>query len=497
METIYSPLQKYAESDPTKIAIITKDGHFTYKFIHELSERLAKKLIDDYGVCPGDRIALFIPDKIFFVIAYYAIVKAHATVIPIDHLLKNNEVQYILNHSQARFLLVNRSTELRLLSDSQRHFVPLQLDDSSLFSYYALYELDHREWDENVARMDSDVASITYTSGTTGIPKGVVITHRSIIEKMHAFNDVLNISKDDRILSELSLVYIYGQVMVMNLGLWHGCTLILLDGDRIEDILSYLENEKVTMMFSIPLTYTKMNDYVKENNVAVKHHLRFAITGGNILTSDRKKEIEKNLNVKLLDSYGLTETTASVIMEYPNLKRKIGSIGKVISGSSVQLWDENGRELAPGQIGEIVVKTTGMMSGYFRDDFTQSASFTDGWFHTGDLGYQDIEGYFFIVDRRKDMIKTLGFAVSPSEVEGVLLSHHGVQDAAVIGVQDEKCDEIIKAYIVPKPNVTLKQADLHHYISNYLASYKCPAIYEFVEKLPRNNSGKLLKTLLK
>ncbi len=502
MEKLHSSLETIAQRHPSNIAVITKNGHFSYKFIDDLSTALATTLVREYGVSPGDRIALMIPDKVFFLIAYYAISKAEAIVIPIDHLLKNCEIQYVINHSTARFLLTDNTVSvahlLEGISCKERTSIRLTVNEDDHFSCYSLCKVKgSSQLQQYENKMNTDVAVITYTSGTTGVPKGVVITHGSIVEKMHSFNEVLRLNSRDRILSELSIVYIYGQIMVMNLGIWYGCTLVLLDGKNTEEIVTCLEKERITVMFSIPITYTSMNDYIRSHNIKVGHNLRYAITGGNLLTVGRKKEIEESLEVKLLDSYGLTETTASVIMENPHERRKIGSIGKKLSGCSVQLWDEDGMELPPGQIGEIVVKTSGMMDGYYRDNYIQSTSFTDGWFHTGDLGYQDIDGYFFIVDRRKDIIKTLGFVVSPSEVEEVLLSHSDVQDAAVIGVQDETCDELIKAFVMRKPHVQLKVGDLHQYLSRHLASFKCPSIYEFVEVLPRNNSGKLLKELLK
>ncbi|NEU30977.1 long-chain fatty acid--CoA ligase [bacterium LRH843] len=504
MEKVHFFLERAAERDALKIAVITKNGHFSYKFLNDLSDCLAKELIQEYGVRPGDRITLLIPDKAFFLIAYYAILKAEATVIPIDHLLTNNEINYILNHSESRFLLTENSISIvNLLEEfqySKRNKIRLTTNEHDQpFSYYSLLSIrDSEPFSHTYAnRFEQDAAVITYTSGTTGVPKGVIITHESILNKMNSLNEVLKVSSKDRILSELSFVYIYGQIMVMNLSVWCGSTAILLDSKDTMELITSLENEQITIMLSIPTTYTSMNEYLSVNKMKLKSGLRYAVTGGSLISTRNKKEIEQNLGVKLLDSYGLTETTASVIMENPEGERKSGSIGKALMGCTVQLWDEYKMELSPGQIGEIVVKTTGMMGGYFKDNYIQSTSFTDGWFHTGDLGYQDINGYFYIVDRRRDIIKTSGFVVSPREVEETLLNHPNVHETAVVGILDEECGEVIKAFIKKKHNTEVTTDELQDYLSRHLASFKCPAIYKFVNRLPRNNSGKLLKELLK
>lgn len=504
MKKVHSSLERIAEQNPSKVAIITKNGHFSYKFINDMAGALAEKLVREYNIWPGDRITLMISDKNFFLIAYYAILKAQAIVVPVDHLLTNNEIKYILNHSKARFLLTDQTITLENLLEelplNGRKKIKMSThEQDQIYSYYSLCCVRGNEKPTQIDknRINENIAVITYTSGTTGVPKGVVITHESIFRKMESFTERLKISDQDKILSELSIVYIYGQIMVMNLSIWNGATAVLLDGRNPKDIIHYLENEKITVMLSIPITYTSMNDYIKSKDLKVRHHLRYAITGGNLITNRYKRDTEESLGVKLFESYGLTETTAAVIMENPMERRKFGSLGKALPGCSVQIWDEDGMDLAPGQIGEIVVKTTSMMNGYFRDNYTQSASFTDGWFHTGDLGYQDIDGYYFIVDRRKDIIKTLGFVISSSEVEEVLLSHPYIKEAAVVGIDDKECDEEIKAYLVTNAHAKIDAKELQEYLSYHLASFKIPTIFEFVEILPRNNSGKLLKGLLK
>ncbi|NWQ43421.1 AMP-binding protein [Bacillus sp. EB106-08-02-XG196] len=497
-------LKTAAMKNPNKAAIITRNSMYSYKWIEEISNYLANDLIQKYNVTSGDRIALMLPNNIHFIIAYYAILKTGAACVPVHCLLKSKEVKYVLNHSEARILIAEKEELQDKLEVSdfpylEHIIVSANFNDKNLFTSYMMRTSNNPKYQKTpVSNTEEDVAAIFYTSGTTGVPKGVVLTHENITAKMNPIKQAIKFSSEDRILSGLPMVYVYGQVMAMNFVIWCNATLILLENEIDSEIIWGLETHKPTVLMSTPNVYYKLNSYINTMKIPVTHHLRYAITGGSVSSSHLKKEFEKYFGVELLDSYGLTETTASFIVELPeNIYRKSGSIGKCIANHEVQIIDETGAELPPGQVGEIAVRSNSVMKSYYKDFIRQLESSKNGWFFTGDLGYKDISGNFFLVDRRRDIIQTLGFVVSPREVEEVLLEHPKIMEAAVVGIPDEEGGEIIKAFVSPKPGHYVSENEVKAYLRKHLAIFKCPSVIEFLEEFPKSNSGKLLKRLLK
>ncbi|MEH7014120.1 AMP-binding protein [Neobacillus niacini] len=496
---------KAAIKTPYKLAIINKNSTFSYQWIENMSNYFANDLVNKYNVKPGDRIALMFPNNIHFIVAYYAVLKVGATCVPIHHLLKNKEVKYILKHSESR-LLISEKTILNVKPNVgdfpylEHVIVSVSLCEDNLFEPFMMFKISNQSNISklHVSKSEEDVAIIFYTSGTSGTPKGVMLTHENIFSKMNPLKQAIKFSSEDKMLSGLPMVHVYGQIMAMNFVVWCNATLILLEDENESCIVWGLENQGATVMMSTPTVYYRLNCYLKNNNKSINHNLRFAITGGSPSSSQLKREYEQYFKVQLLDSYGLTETSATIIMEHPDgYHRKPGSIGRSLSNHDVQILDESGIELPPGQVGEIAVRSKTVMKRYFKDDILQAQSSKNGWFLTGDIGYQDIGGNFFLIDRRKDIIQTMGFVVSPSEIEEVLLEHSKIQETAVVGIPDEEKGEVIKAYIVVRLGQNLSEQEVFVYLKEHLANFKCPSLIEFVDNLPRNNSGKLLKRLLK
>ncbi|WP_062234677.1 class I adenylate-forming enzyme family protein [Fictibacillus sp. FJAT-27399] len=511
MHIIHSWLEKATIQCPEKIALITKEGQFSYQWLHDMSNRFAEQLIQRCQAKPGDRIALMLPNNVRHIVAYYGILKIGAIVVPIHGSLKCHEMMYIFEDSEASILITDSSylDEVEMVLTKRESHIehcivnnmdkPLDgLGRSFLNMDDFLSNCPNKPADDDCIKVtEYDIAVIFYTSGTMGMPKGVMISHRNIVQKMHPLNDAMDLTSEDRILCGLPIVYVYGQVMSMHLSIWRQSTLILLDEESVNNVLEMMENHNPTVMMSIPTTYYRLKQIDRPSKEKHISQLRYAITGGSNISIHLKKEFEAKYGIKLLDSYGLTETTACVIIEQPGDVRKPGSIGKPIANNDVQILDEFGLELPPGQIGEIAIRSKSVMQGYFKNELKQNESLKNGWFHTGDMAYQDINGNFFIVDRRKDIIQTAGFVVVPHEVEEVLSRHPLIIDSAVVGMPDSERGEIIKAYLVIKPGSFLSQNELAAYTRKYLAKFKCPTVFELVDKLPRNKSGKLLKRLLK
>ncbi|MGH2542986.1 MAG: AMP-binding protein, partial [Ardenticatenaceae bacterium] len=335
-----------------------------------------------------------------------------------------------------------------------------------------------------------------YTSGTTGQPKGAELTHFNMFfNALYSADRLIDIFPDDVILAVLPLFHSFGQTCVMNATVYAGGTVTMLPRFEPDKALAVLARDGVTIFAGVPTMYWAMlNVPGKEQFVEpVRAKLRICVSGGSAMPVELMRQFEEAFGVTILEGYGLSETSPVATFNKSKEERKPGSIGKAIWGTEVRLFDDNDNELPRGENGEIVIRGHNIMKGYLgRPDATAEAMRHD-WFHTGDIGYMDEDGFIFIVDRKKDMILRGGFNVYPRELEEVLMTHPAVSLVAVVGVADEKMGEEIKAYIVPRQEASTTEDEIIAWCKENMASYKYPRYVEFRDNLPMTATGKILK----
>jgi len=353
---------------------------------------------------------------------------------------------------------------------------------------------------DTVQTEPEDGAVILYTSGTTGHPKGAQLTHFNMYMNADATRKLFSMATDDTHLITLPLFHSFGQTTQMNAGILAGNKLVLLARFSPEAVLAGMQNENVTIFCGVPTMYWALINFPGADKFDLKKiaaTLRLGVSGGASLPLEVMRQVEEKFNIQILEGYGLSETSPVATFNRLDRERKPGSIGLPIWGIEVKVVDDKDRELPPGEAGEIVIRGHNIMKGYYKKPVATEEAFRNGWFHSGDVGKMDEEGYFFIVDRIKDMILRGGYNVYPREIEEVLMTHPAVSMAAVIGVPHDKMGEEIKACIVLNADSKITEDELLAWCKKEMADYKYPRIIEFLETLPMTATGKILKKELR
>ncbi len=506
-------LEETALRRPEKDAFVFADRGTSYAALDAASSRLAAALAQR-GVEPGDTVALSCPNMPYFPIVYYAILKAGAVVVPLNVLLKAREIAYHLNDSRAKaYFCFEGTPELPMAAEGAAGFAeaeacehlvlitadpaaPSPVDGAETLG--ALLAAAEPGFDTVATRPD-DTAVILYTSGTTGQPKGAELSHSNLLFNTRCCADMLRLVADDRILIVLPLFHSFGQVVLMNTGVMVGTTSVLMPRFEPGPALETLDAGEITVFAGVPTMYWALLHHEEEGALieAIADRLRLAISGGASLPLEVLRGFEERFRVPILEGYGLSETSPVACFNQFERERKPGSIGWPIWGVRMKVVGEDGAELGPGEPGEIAIKGHNVMKGYFRRPEATAETIRDGWLHTGDVGTVDEDGYYYLVDRTKDMIIRGGFNVYPREIEELLLEHPGVSLAAVIGVADESMGEEIKAFVVPASGAELEPDEIVGWAKERLAAYKYPRLVEVRAELPMTATGKILKRALK
>jgi long-chain acyl-CoA synthetase len=340
-----------------------------------------------------------------------------------------------------------------------------------------------------------DVAAILYTSGTTGYPKGAMLTHRNLLFDVNSILQVLNIDEKDIFLTVLPLFHSFGSTAGMICPIAVGATISLLPKFIPSLVANTIKETKATIFLGVPSMYKSFINLPDEYKGCF-HSLRFCISGGDFLPIEVLKKFEERYNVLIYEGDGPTECSPVTCVN-PTGKRKIGSVGKPLPGIEMKIIDEKGNELKDGEIGEIAVKGENVMKGYFNREKDTKDAFLGEWFLTGDIGYRDEDGYFYIVDRKKDIIIVSGMNVYPRIIENVIIRHPSVAEVSVVGVSHPVFGQVPKAYIVLKAGKTATHKEILNFCSNKLGKHEIPRIIEFVPELPKTFTGKILKYKLK
>jgi long-chain acyl-CoA synthetase len=502
-----SILRSSAQRSPAKKAIILGDTELTYGALHEYAQRFAGAL-EKLGIKRGQHVALMLPNVPHFTIAYYGAHYAGVAAVPLNVLLMPDEIQYHLADSDAVALVVwegfleqARAGFERV--ESCKHLIVARANPGDLTAPPGAHNMTAliagaEPVRELAATMPDDTAVVLYTSGTTGRPKGAELTHFNLFYNAeYVATKLLPPQPDGVVLSVLPLFHIFGQTSVQNTTLLQGGTLVMLPRFDAGAVLGLMQKHRVTSFSGVPTMYFALLYHPDAANYDVSS-LRFCCSGGSAMPVEVMRAFDAKYKVNILEGYGLSETSPVASFNVLDRPKKPGSIGLPILGVEFKLVDDKGVTIAATDTpGEICIKGPNVMKGYYKRPEVNAETIKDGWFSTGDIATRDADGYYFIVDRKKDMIIRGGFNVYPREVEEVLYAHPAIAEAAVVGVPHPSHGEEVKAFLALKPGAAATVEEITAYCKEHLAAYKYPRIVEFRESLPKGPTGKILKRELR
>lgn len=481
---------------PHKVALIFEEKSFTYQELDRLVGRVANGL-RGLGIEKGDRVALFLPNIPEFIIAYLGILKLGAIAVSLNIMFKNEEVSYILNDSGAKIVITTESHCKYVSTADVPKLQQILIAEGESKLGLSLAEVMAKASPEARAiKVEQNTpASIVYTSGTTGFSKGATLSHGNVISNMYAHNRCCRINESDKLLLYLPLFHCFGQNAILNAGLNAGATIILQRRFDVAQVLKTIVVNKITMFFGVPTVFIKLLN--ADISKSILSSIRYYFSAAATMPVEVVKNWQDKYNSIIHEGYGMTETSPCASYNH-DLQYKFGSVGMPIENVEMKIVDSNGHPLPPGELGEIAIKGPNVMLGYWNRPQETAEAIKNGWFHTGDLGHMDEGGYFYIVDRLKDMINMSGFKVYPTEVEQVIYQHPAVGEVAIYGVPDPVKGEVVKANIVLKNiHQPIPVTQIMEFCSQRMANYKIPREINFVETLPKNSTGKILKRVLR
>lgn len=518
---LYDFLEDSAKNYPNAVAADFIGKSITYKQLKDLSDRVASFLYEN-GVKKG-RVILGMPNTPHYLAVYYGILKTGSTVVQCNPLYTERELRHIADNSEAKLMFAFEPMYPRLkplLDDGTLEKVVIcKIEDFLKFPLNLLYPLkkekvkieSRREviyW-KDVARYSpskenvevnpkEDVAVFQYTGGTTGLPKAVMLTHFNLVANVYQLIEWFpDLSNKDVFIGALPYFHSYGMTTSMNLPIALAAKIVLIPDPRdLKRILESIQKHRATIYCGVPTMYNAINNYPGVEKYDLTS-IKACVSGAAPLPVEVKKKFEEITGGKLVEGYGLSETSPVTHANPINGVNKEGSIGLPISDTLAVVVDDAGNILPVGEVGEIAIKGPQVMKGYYKMEEETKNTLINGWLLTGDIGKMDEDGYFYIVDRKKDMIIAGGYNIYPREVEEVLYEHPDVLEAAVIGVPDPKRGETVKAFIVLKEGSSATAEDIEKFCRERLAAYKVPRIIEFRKELPKTNVGKVLRRVLK
>ncbi len=504
-------LEDSARRVPDREAVVFNDTRLTYAQVDAMANQVANLLVER-GIQPGDKVALSCPNLPYFPMVYYGILKAGAVVVPLNVLFKGREVAYHLDDSDAKAYFCFEGTPELAMAEAGlagfndtpacEHFFVIPADPQGgvpdgADHFFAATKDQGKVFETRVTDAD-DTAVILYTSGTTGQPKGAELSHANIAFNVTTCHRIweLSASTPDVHLVTLPLFHSFGQTVQLNAGFGLGSTLVLVARFDPKVALELMDKEEITFFAGVPTMYWGLLGALTDETDVKKiaGNLRRAVAGGASLPVEILNEVKTRFGVQILEGYGLSETSPVATFSHLDREPKAGSIGTPIWGVEVKLVDDDWNAIDdPDQVGEIAIRGHNIMKGYYKRPDDTAAVMRDGWFRSGDLAKRDEEGYYFIVDRAKDMIIRGGYNVYPREIEEVMLTHEDVSLVAVLGVPHDSHGEEIKAYVIRNEGASITEDELVEWCKEQMASYKYPRLVEFRDDLPMTATGKILK----
>jgi long-chain acyl-CoA synthetase len=487
-ENLADNLIATAHRHPGRGALRLDRAVVTYSELEEITRRVAGCLTER-GLEPGDRVGLMLPNVPEFAAAYYGILRAGGVVVPMNVLLKEREVAYYLGDSSAKLIVAwHELAPMVEPAAAQVGAGCLPVEPGFGGSLFLGAPVDGL-----VPRAASDTAVILYTSGTTGKPKGAQLTHANLAINADVSKQLFSLGPDDVVLGALPLFHAFGQTCGLNAAISSGASLALIPRFDAGRALDVVDQDRVTVFEGVPTMYSALLHHPERERFDVSA-LRVCVSGGAALPTELLRGFERAFGCVVLEGYGLSETSPIASFNHPGRERKPGSIGTPIEGVEMRLVDHLRREVSGPDVGEIAIRGHNVMKGYWnRPDATGEAVDADGWFYSGDLARVDEDGYYFIVDRKKELIIRGGYNVYPREIEEVLYEHPAVREAAVIGVPHPELGEEVAAAVALKPGSEITESELRDYVKANVAADTYPRHVWVVDELPKGPTGKILK----
>lgn len=474
-------LHDRAAAAPDKIFLISEADkrQFTYSEFEALVRRVAGMLWAN-GVRKGDVVSLLLPNSVEYVVAYFACWHLGALAGPINSLLKTQEIEYVISNSESKVLLVASEFEPRIENKNFIVFDDVGKVDGELIE---------------PARINGDdEAIIIYTSGTTGKPKGCLLTHGNVIANARQISTWLGFTEADRLLSMMPLFHMNAVSVTTMSALYAGGSTVVSPKFSASRFWQIISDYQITSFGSVATMLSMLLSTYPDGVPAGLNtkQLRFAMCGSAPVPAEVMKRFEETFNCLVVEGYGLSESTCRSTFNPPDQRRRPGSCGLPI-GNEMRVVDDDDRDVPDGALGEIVLRGENILKGYYKNPEATETAFRNGWFHTGDIGYRDVDGFYYIVDRKSDMIIRGGENIYPREIDEVLYQHPNVAAAAAVGVPDDLYGEEVAAVIVLKDGTKVSEQEVIDFCKARLADYKCPKSVHFVHDIPKGPTGKLLK----
>lgn len=483
----------------------------TYGEFEQTVSRFAAAL-QQLGVEKGDHVAFLLGNTPHFLISLYATMRIGATAVPVNPMYTQSEISYILQNADVKAVIaldlllplvevgvqglpqIETYIICETTPDVGEKFNSLSSEAKEKAYLFSQILSQVSATKEPVKIEEDDVAVILYTSGTTGQPKGAMLTHRNLFSNARDVGEYLQMTPEDRVIATLPVFHVFALTVVVNAPLLQGATVLLAPRFSPSEIYELAGTQKATVFAGVPTMYNFL--YQFDGDIQKFSDLRLAISGGAPLPIQVLYNFEEKFKVKVSEGYGLSEASPVTCFNPLDHQRKVGSIGMSITNVENKVVDVEGNEVPVGEVGELIVRGPNVMKGYYKLPEETANAIRDGWLYTGDLAKKDEEDYFYIVDRKKDMIIVGGFNVYPREVEEVLFSHPNVVEAAVVGFPDINLGEAVHAFVVLKENNTTVE-ELQQFCAEHLVKYKVPTVIELLDELPKNSTGKILRRSLK
>jgi long-chain acyl-CoA synthetase len=483
-----SILTTSADRAPDQIAIKLDDAELSYAMLGGATTHIAG-LLKAHGVGRGDAVGIMLPNVPYFPVCYYGTLRAGGVVVPMNVLLKKREVEFYLKDSGAELVFAWGDFEDAAQAGADAAGAECVLVKPGEFEKL----VGEASPETGVADVDDDdTAVILYTSGTTGTPKGAELTHGNLKRNCEIADGLFDLGSDAVILGALPLFHSFGQTCCMNATIAAGATLTLIPRFDPAKALEIIQRDHVNVFEGVPTMYGAML-HEPDREKYDTSSLELCASGGSAMPVELMRGFEEAFGCKVLEGYGLSETSPVASFNHPDRERKPGSIGTPVDGVEMKVVDDDDNDVDQGEVGEIVIRGHNVMKGYWNKQDATDEVMRDGWFHTGDMAKVDEDGYFFIVDRKKDLIIRGGYNVYPREIEEVLYEHPAVREAAVVGVPDDSLGEEVGAAVALKDGEEVSADDLRSFVKEHVAAYKYPRKIWFVDDLPKGPTGKILK----
>jgi long-chain acyl-CoA synthetase len=477
-----------AERDPDHVAIKLDDAELTYGALGGASAHIAG-LLAEHGFERGDRVGIMLPNVPYFPVLYYGVLRAGGIVVPMNVLLKKREVAYYLSDSGAKLLFAWHG----FAEDAQAGAEQVGTECLRVTPGEFEQQVGAATPDTSLAdTADDDTAVLLYTSGTTGQPKGAELTHANLTLNARGSAELFDLGSNGILLGALPLFHSFGQTCGMNATISDGGTLTLLPRFEPGKALEIIQRDRVNVFQGVPTMYGAMLHHPDRESYDVSS-VQLCSSGGSAMPVELLRAFEEAFGCKILEGYGLSESSPVASFNHRDRERKPGSIGTPIRNVEMKVVDDEGEEVPQGEVGEIVIRGYNVMKSYWQRPEATAETIVDGWLHTGDMGRIDEDGYFYVVDRKKELIIRGGYNVYPREIEEVLYEHPAVREAAVLGVPHDEYGEEVGAAVALKDGASATPEELRDYVKEQVAAYKYPRVVWIVDDLPKGPTGKILK----